>query len=388
MPQIDKKQATEVKKQEKYTEGRSFLSYLNPFWGMVTDTQLLIFTKYFATLNRAGISVLRTLTTLGRQTKNPHFRNVIFKMRDEIEGGIPLHTAFRRNEDIFGVLYVNLVRVGEESGRLYNVLERINQLLERRIKLRRRVISAMTYPAVISIIAVGVVLFLMLFVIPSFAKLFKQFGQELPWPTQLVINTSNFIGNNIITLLALFIATILGIYQINQTKPGKRFFDNLKLMMPVFGDLENKYNVALFARNLATLFQSGIPLLNGMRISLEAIDNLVISEAIKGVIKDIEGGVTISKALGQINLMPELTTQMIEVGEESGNLDEMLERVADFYDEEINFLVDQITALVEPAFIIILGVVVGFIVVAMYLPIFRMAKVVTGGGQQNIISTL
>ncbi|NLI76688.1 MAG: type II secretion system F family protein [Candidatus Riflebacteria bacterium] len=361
-------------------EERSLLSYLNPFYGRVTVSQLLLFTKYFATLNKAGIPVLRTLATLARQISNPRFRHIIFRMRDEVEGGLPLNMAFRKNEDIFGLLYVNLVRVGEESGRLFNVLDRLSQLLDRQLKLRRRVLSAMTYPAIITVVATGVVLFLMLVIIPNFAKLFQQFGQELPWATQVVIDTSTFIGNNFLNLTAVTLGFFLVIYQVNQTQGGKHFFDSVKLKIPMFGDLTLKYNIALYARNLATLFQSGVTIINGMRISVEAVDNAVIAESLLSVVRDVEGGMPIAKALTAVNVMPELSTQMIEVGEESGNLDEMLEKVADFYEDEINFLVDQLTAMVEPAFIVVLGGIVGFIVVAMYLPIFRMAKVITGGG--------
>ncbi len=378
------KPAPEAKAKVKGSEGpdeeRSLLSYLNPFYGRVTTAQLLLFTKYFATLNKAGIPVLRTLATLARQAVNPRFKNIIFRMRDEVEGGIPLNAAFRKNEDIFGLLYVNLVRVGEESGRLFNVLDRLATLLERQLKLRRRVLAAMTYPAIITVVATGVVLFLMLAVIPNFAKLFQQFGQELPWATQVVIDTSTFLGNNFLNITAIVLGFFLVLYQVNQTKGGKYFFDGLKLKVPLFGELTQKYNIALYARNLATLFQSGVTIITGMKISVEAVDNAVIAEALLSVVRDVEGGMPIAKALGQVNIMPELSTQMIEVGEESGNLDEMLEKVADFYEDEINFLVDQLTALVEPAFIVVLGSIVGFIVVAMYLPIFRMAKVVTGGG--------
>ncbi len=379
MAETDKTKPKPEPKPEAAEEERSLLSYLNPFYGRVTVSQLLLFTKYFATLNKAGIPVLRTLATLARQVTNPRFRNLIFRMRDEVEGGLPLNMAFRKNEDVFGLLYVNLVRVGEESGRLFNVLDRLSQLLDRQLKLRRRVLSAMTYPAIITVVAVVVVLFLMLMVIPNFAKLFAQFGQELPWPTQVVIDTSAFIGNNFLNIIAVVLGFFLVLYQVNQTKSGKYFFDSLKLKIPMFGDLTLKYNIAMYARNLATLFQSGVTIINGMRISVEAVDNAVIAESLLSVVRDVEGGMPIAKALATVNVMPELSTQMIEVGEESGNLDEMLEKVADFYEDEINFLVDQMTAMVEPVFIVVLGSIVGFIVVAMYLPIFRMARVITGG---------
>ncbi|HOY67886.1 MAG TPA: type II secretion system F family protein [Candidatus Ozemobacteraceae bacterium] len=361
------------------SEPRGLLSYLNPFYGHISLSERLLFTKYFATLTKAGIPVLRSLATLARQMQTGPFRKMIWEMRNDVEGGIPLNMAFRKNEDTFGLLYTNLIRVGEESGRLFNVLDRLSSLLDRQIKLRRKVMAAMTYPAIITLVATGVVLFLMLAVIPQFAKLFAQFGQELPWITQTVIDVSSFLGNNVLNLIAALVTFLLVIYQVNQTTAGRQFFDTVKLKMPLLGNLTQKYAIAMFARNMATLFQSGVTIITAMKISIESIENIIISDALKHVVNEVEGGQPIAKALVRVNIMPELSTQMIEVGEESGNLDDMLEKVADFYEDEINFLVDQLTAMVEPIFIVVLGTLVGVIVVAMYLPIFRMAKVVSGG---------
>ncbi|HOT29994.1 MAG TPA: type II secretion system F family protein [Candidatus Ozemobacteraceae bacterium] len=362
------------------SEPRTVLSYLNPFYGTVSLSERLLFTKYFTTLTRAGIPVLRSLGTLARQMQTAPFRKMIWEMRNDVEGGIPLNMAFRKNEDTFGLLYTNLVRVGEESGRLFNVLDRLSTLLDREIKLRRKVLAAMTYPAVITLVATGVVLFLMLAVIPQFAKLFAQFGQELPWLTQQVINVSSFVGNNFLNLIAATVAILLVIYQVNQTTGGRRFFDSVRLKIPVIGNLTQKYAIAMFSRNMATLFQSGVSIITAMKISIETVENIILADALNQVVRDVEGGQPIAKALVKVDIMPELTTQMIEVGEETGNLDDMLEKVAEFYEDEINFMIDQMTALVEPAFILVLGTIVGVIVVAMYLPIFKMAKVVSGGG--------
>lgn len=361
-------------------EERGILSYLNPLHNYISTAEILLFTKYFSTLTKAGIPVLRCLATLSRQMKVHRFKSMIWKMRDSVEGGMPLNMSFKENEDIFGILYVNLIRVGEESGRLFLVLERLNTLLDRQIKLRRKVLAALTYPAVVTVVALGVVLFLMLAVIPQFTKLFQQFGQELPLPTQIVIGTSDFIGNNIFNLIAGGLGFMLVLYQVNQSEGGKRFFDTVKLKLPFFGVLVQKYNIAMFSRNLATLFQSGVTIINGMKISIEVVENVVLREALVKVIREVEGGQPIARALERVEVMPELSTQMIEVGEESGNLDEMLERVAEFYEDEINFLIDQLASLIEPAFIVVLGSIVGTIVLAMYLPIFRMARVVSGGG--------
>jgi len=225
-----------------------------------------------------------------------------------------------------------------------------------------------------------VVSFLMLYVIPQFSKLFTQFGQELPYPTQVVINTSDFMANNVLNIIAATFGFFLVLYQVNQTESGRRFFDTMKLKVPIIGGLVQKYDIAMFARNLGALFQSGVPIISSMKISIESVENVVLAESLTRVVREIEGGIPIATALTRIQVMPELATQMIEVGEESGNLDEMLEKVAEFYEDEINFLVDQMAAMIEPAFIIVLGTIVGGIVLAMYLPIFKMARVVSGGG--------
>jgi type IV pilus assembly protein PilC len=360
-------------------EQRSILSYLNPLHNVVYVSHILLFTKYFATLTRAGIPVLRSLATLSKQMTVWRLKSLVWKMREEVEGGLPLHQSFKKNEDIFGMLYVNLIKVGEESGRLFAVLDRLSGLLERSIRLRRKVMAALTYPAIITLVAVGVVSFLMLYVIPQFSKLFEQFGQELPWPTQLVITISNFLTANIINISALLMILSLVMYQVAQTEGGKRFFDGIKLRTPLFGGLVQKYSIAMFARNLASLFQSGVPIISSMKISIESVENTVLADALSKVVREIEGGIPIAKAIARVDLMPDLSTQMIEVGEESGNLDEMLEKVADFYEDEINFIVDQLASMIEPIFIVVLGSVVGGIVLAMYLPIFRMARVVSGG---------
>ena len=379
MPSDIQKQVDEVQHDGPGPERRSLLSYLNPFYGTVRTSELLLFTKYFASLSRAGIAVLRSLSTLSRQMKTYRFRKIIWDSKNEVEGGSPLHMCFRKYDDVFGMLYCNLIRVGEESGRLVLVLDRLSALLDRRIQVRRKVIGAMTYPGIITFVATLVMIFLLTFVIPQFKNLFQQFGQQLPWLTQKVIDVSSFLTDNFFTILAVVIAFFILLYQINQTKVGRRIFDGWKLKVPVFGSLHQKYVIALYARNLATLFESGINIVSAMNISNEAVENVVIQKSLDEVVQEVEGGIPIAKALSKAQIMPELSVQMIEVGEESGNLDEMLTRVAEFYEDEINFLIDQITAMVEPAFIVVIGAITGVIVLAMYLPIFRMAKVVTGG---------
>ncbi len=376
---VDINNVDESKQEGPGEENRSVLSYVNPFYGHIGLSEQLLFTKYFATLTRAGISVLRSLGTLSRQMKTWRFQKIIWDAKEEVEGGMPLHVCFKKNDDVFGMLYANLIKVGEESGRLFLVLDRLSKLMERAIHIRRRVIGAMTYPLIISAVAGLVVTFLMLFIIPQFANLFAQFNQELPWLTQKVIDFSNFLGNNILVLFASGIGLMILLYQINQTTGGRRFFDWIKLKVPVFGGLLQKYLISMYARNLSTLFESGINIISAMKISNEAIENVILRAALNDVVKEVEGGIPIARALAKIEIMPELSTQMIEVGEESGNLDEMLEKVAEFYEDEINFLIDQITAMVEPVFIMVIGVIVGVIVLAMYLPIFKMARVVSGG---------
>lgn len=360
-------------------EERGILSYFNPFYNSIRLTDILLFTKYFAILAKSGLTVLRSLTTLSRQVKTHRFKKIIWQVKLDVEGGVPLNICFRRNEDVFGILYPTMVKVGEESGRLYMILDRLAMLLERQLTIRRRITSAMAYPIIISMIAVLVLIFLLLFIIPQFSALFEQFNQELPAITQAVIDISNFLLANSLNILAICLGGFLFIYQANNTEKGRNIIDSIKLRIPILGGMTKKYLVAMYTRNLATLFESGINIVHAMTISSDAVENQVLKRDLISIIQEIEGGLPIAKALAKVNMMPELSLQMIEVGEESGNLDEMLHRVADFYEDEINYLIDQMTALVEPAFIVVIGSVVGFIVLAMYLPIFRMAKVVSGG---------
>jgi len=287
------------KKEGPGKDNRSFLSLLNPFRDNVGLNEKLLFTKYFATLTKAGISVLRSLGTLSRQMKSWIFRKMIWEMKEEVEGGIPLNICFKKNNDTFGMLYSNLIRVGEESGRLFLVLDRLSNLLERQIMIRRKVVGAMTYPAIITFVATCVVLFLMIVVIPQFAKLFSQFGQQLPWLTQVVIDISNFIGRNVLLLIAGAIGSVIAIYQINASVRGRRFFDWIKLKVPVLGNLYQKYLVALYSRNLATLFQSGVNIISAMKISNEAIENVILAEQLGYVVNEVEGGIPIAKALAK-----------------------------------------------------------------------------------------
>lgn len=358
---------------------RSIFSYLNPFYNIISLYDILLFTKYFATLTKAGIPVIKSLRILATQMGKPTFRQKLIQMRTDVEGGVPLNIAFQKNDDIFSAIYISLIRTGEESGRLFYVLERLGELLTRQLQLRRRVQAAMFYPAFVCGVAFVVVAFLMTFVIPKFATLFKQFGQALPYPTQIVIQCSDFFTNNFLNIIALIIVAIIVYSEANRRPALKKRLDAVKLGIPVFGDLMLKFNVASFSRNIAILFQSGVSILNSMKLSLNSIDNFHIRDQVKNVIRDIEGGTTIAVALARSETMPELALNMIDIGEESGTLDEMLERVSSFYEEEINHTVDALTAFIEPVLMITLGLIVGTIVVAMYLPIFKMAKVVTGG---------
>ncbi|MFC1743938.1 type II secretion system F family protein [Candidatus Riflebacteria bacterium] len=361
------------------TQKRSFFSYFNPFHNIIGLYDILIFTKYFSTLTRAGIPVLKSLRILGNQMTKPDFRQKIVQMKHDVEGGVPLNIAFQKNDDIFNNIYISLIRTGEESGRLFFVLDKLGDLLTNQLNLRRRVQTALFYPAFVSLVAFMVVAFLMTFVIPKFATLFKQFGHDLPKPTQLVIWLSDFFTNNFFNILA-FIFILFIVYSEVQRRPTlKKYLDRIRLQIAVFGDLILKYNVATFTRNISILFQSGVSIINSMKLSLNSVENLVIRDNVQHVIRDIEGGTTISQALSKTDIMPELALSMIDIGEESGTLDDMLERVSMFYEEEINHTVDTMTSFIEPVLMITLGLIVGTIVVAMYLPIFQMAKVVTGG---------
>ncbi len=339
----------------------------------VSDKDVVTFTRQFATMIDAGLPLVQCLEILGAQTENKTFSQAINKVRADVEGGSTFADALKKHPRVFSDLYVNMVAAGEAGGILDTILNRLATYIEKTIALKKKVKGAMVYPAVILTVAVGVVALMMLFVIPTFAKMFTEFGGQLPAPTRIVMGMSDFMLKFWWAILIIVIGPIVAIRQFYRTPRGQEVIDAILLKVPVVGILIRKVAVAKFTRTLSTLITSGIPILEGMDIVARTAGNKVIEKAIMKTKTGISEGKTIAEPLKATNVFPPMVVQMISVGEASGALDTMLSKIADFYDEEVDTAVGGLTAMMEPMLMVFLGVVIGFIVIAMYLPVFKLA---------------
>jgi type IV pilus assembly protein PilC len=339
----------------------------------VKEKDLVTFTRQFATMIDAGLPLVQCLEILGGQTENKTFANTIKKVQADVEGGATFADALRKHPKAFPDLYVNVVAAGEAGGILDTILNRLATYIEKSMNLKKKVKSAMTYPTVIVTVAVGVVALLLIFVIPTFEKMFTDFGGTLPAPTRLIINMSQWLQRFWWAVAIAIGAVIFGIKQWRRTEQGKRVLDGLALRLPVFGLLVRKVAVAKFTRTLSTLIASGVPILDGLDIVAKTAGNKIVELAILQTRAAIAEGKTIAEPLAQTKVFPPMVVQMIGVGESAGALDSMLSKIADFYDEEVDQAVATLSALLEPFIMVFLGVVIGYIVVAMYLPVFKLA---------------
>ena len=344
--------------------------------GSVTGKDIVIFTRQFSTMIDAGLPLVQCLEILSGQTENKTLAKAVREVRLEVEGGSTYADALGKHPRVFDELYVNMVAAGEAGGILDTILNRLAKHIEKAEKLKKQIKSAMVYPITIMLVAVIIVAILMVFVIPIFAKMFSDFGGTLPTPTVIVVTASDIMKKYFIHILATIAALYFGLKRFYRTKRGQKIIDRLALKMPVLGDLIRKAAVAKFTRTLGTLISSGVPILEGLTITAKTAGNKVIEEAIMVSRQSISEGKTISEPLGDTKVFPPMVVQMIAVGETTGALDAMLGKIADFYDEEVDAAVGALTALLEPMLMVFLGVVIGFIVVAMYLPIFKMAGTV------------
>lgn len=344
--------------------------------GGVSDKDIVVFTRQFATMIDAGLPLVQCLEILTAQTENKVLAKTIGEVRQDVEAGSTYADALRKHPKVFDALYVNMVAAGEAGGILDTILNRLAKHIEKAMKLKKQIKTAMVYPAVIMCVAVIIIAILMVWVIPVFAKMFSDFGGALPAPTQLVVSASYFMKSNIIYMIigvGLFIFAFRRFYR---TPMGRKLVDRAALRLPVVGDLIRKAAVAKFTRTLGTLISSGVPILDGLSIVAKTAGNKIIEEAVMMTRQSISEGKTIAEPLGQTKVFPPMVVQMIAVGETTGALDAMLSKIADFYDEEVDAAVTALTSLLEPMLMVFLGVVIGFIVVAMYLPIFSMAGAV------------
>ncbi|MCP3177398.1 type II secretion system F family protein [Desulfuromonas sp. KJ2020] len=344
----------------------------------ISTKDLVVFTRQFSTMIDAGLPLVQCLDILSRQQDNSTFKKILLQVKEDVESGSTFAEALKKHPKAFDELYVNLVAAGEVGGILDTILNRLAAYIEKALKLKKQVKSAMTYPTTIIGIAVVVIAVILIFVIPAFEKMFADFGGSLPGPTQVVINLSNFIQDYILVIIAAIVIFIWGFKRIYKTQAGRKKIDDWALKLPIMGILIRKVAVAKFTRTLGTMMTSGVPILDGLDIVAKTAGNKTVENAIYKVRQSISEGKTIAEPLEKSGVFPPMVCQMIAVGEQSGAVDTMLNKIADFYDDEVDDAVANLTAMMEPLLMLFLGTTVGGLVIAMYLPIFKLAGTVGG----------
>jgi type IV pilus assembly protein PilC len=344
----------------------------------ITTRDLGVFTRQFATMINAGLPMVQCLDILSSQMDKPSFKKIVSDVMYDVEAGATLAEALRK-QPCFSDLFVNMIEAGEAGGILDVILNRLAVYLEKADALVKKVKGAMTYPIVVFSVCIGASVFMLLFIIPTFAQMFKDFGGDLPLPTKIVMGLSNFLKANWWLLLAVGVGGTIGFKRYYKTEAGHYRIDKLMLKMPVLGPVIRKAAVSRFTRTLGTLVSSGVPILNGLDITARTSGNKVVEEAVLKTRTSISEGNTIAEPLKESGVFPPMVVQMIGVGEQTGALDEMLEKVADFYDSEVDAAVNALTSIIEPIMIVVMGGIVGGMLIAMYLPMFKLVSVVSGG---------
>ncbi len=345
---------------------------LPKFGGGVAPQLVAIFTRQFSVMIDAGLPLVQCLEILAGQQENKTFKRALIQIRQDVESGSNLADSMRKHPKIFNDLFTNMVAAGEAGGILDTILQRLAQYIEKSVKLNSQVKSAMIYPVAVISIACIVIAIILWKVIPVFAALFKGLGAELPMPTQIVIWLSNFIADFWWLMVIVIGGTIYSLRRYHETYKGKRVLDGIVLKMPILGMLMRKIAVARFCRTLSTLTASGVPILDGLQITARTSGNAIVEDAIMATRKSVEEGKTISEPLADTDVFPSMVVQMIAVGEQTGALDTMLSKIADFYEDEVDTAVAGLMKLLEPVLIAFLGVAIGGIVIAMYMPMFTL----------------
>ncbi len=361
---------TKIKKKPKEIE----ISFLKP---KVKLKDIVIFTRQITTMIEAGLPLVQSLEILSAQTENKTFREILSDIKVSVESGSTLSKAMEKHPKVFNTLFVNMINAAELSGNLDVIFTRLATFMEKTMALQRKIKGALFYPVSIIVVAAIVVAILLIKVVPTFASMFSSAGQALPMPTQIVINISNWLRAYIVYLIVgLFITGVVIKHVYTKTATGRKMFDKLFLKLPVFGDLIRKAAVAKFTRTLGTMLQSGVSILEAMDITAKTAGNVILEAAVNKARDSIKEGKDIATPLAETKVFPPMVVQMIAIGESTGALDSMLYKIADFYDDEVDQAVSNLTALMEPMIMVVLGGLIGGLIVAMYLPIFKLGETI------------
>jgi len=354
----------------------SKMSEINLGTPVIKKKDLTIMTRQLAILLDAGLPLVRALKTLENQSKNPIMRKVLAETSTAVEGGSTFSEALSQNPKSFDKLYLNMIRAGEAAGALETILDRLASFMEKAIRMAGKIKSAMVYPVMVLIMAMAITSALLIFIVPKFKKIFKEMlnGEPLPWITEKVMSISDILMNNIVAVIVFVILVIVGYKIASKTTKGRWFIDWAKYNMPLFGPIISKSAIARFSRTLGTLMGSGVPVLQALQIVRDTAGNEVVSSAVQQVHDAVKEGESMAKPLDATKIFPAMVISMIEVGEETGKLPEMLAKIADTYDEEVDLAVEALTAMIEPLMIAFLAVVIGSIVIAMFMPLISIIK--------------
>ena len=371
---LRKQGMTDIKVRKKAKDIEINLPFLK---AKVPEKDVVVFSRQFATMINAGLPIIQCLEIQSTQQENKEFKKVLTTIKEDVEKGETLADALKKHPTVFDSLYSNMVEAGETGGALDVILGRLAFFMEKNMKLKSKVKGALVYPASVVCVSIIVIAIMMIFVIPAFEKMFSGFGAELPLLTQIIVNLSTFMRDNVIFIIAALFMTVFALKtSYRKSDKAHYFFDNLFLKMPIFGLLLRKVAVAKFTRTLGTMISSGVPILTSLEIVARTAGNVVIEKAILNTRESISQGKTIAEPLMDSGIFPAMVVQMIAVGETTGALDQMLNKIADFYDDEVDAAVSAITSLIEPLLMVFLGGILGTMIVAMYLPIFKMGEVV------------
>jgi type IV pilus assembly protein PilC len=347
-----------------------------PGSGRVKLKDLAVFSRQFATMINSGLSLLRALTILGEQTSNRRLREVLVQVRGEVEKGSSLSAALAKHPKVFNRLYVSMVRAGEIGGFLDQVLVKVAETFEKEVTLRGKIRSAMTYPVVVFVMVIGIVAAMLIFIVPTFENLYASLGGTLPAPTRMLMGASQLLRRFFLLVVLAVVVLVFLFRRWQASQQGRYQWDRFKLKVKVFGPLFHKTALSRFSRTLATLIRSGVPILQALEIVAETVNNAVISRAVRDVQDSVREGESLATPLSKHATFPAMVVQMMAVGEETGDLDTMLSKVADFYDQEVEAAVASLTSMIEPILIAVMGAAVGGMVIALYLPLFNIINLV------------